>query len=37
MNMKAKSQVSLLNVVLETAGINGHWIIHSIECNMQGY
>lgn len=35
--MKAKSQVSVLNVVLETVGINGHQITYSIECIMQDY
>lgn len=35
--MKAKSQVSVLNVVLETVGINGHQITYSIERIMQDY
>lgn len=35
--MKAKSQVSVLNVVLETVGINDHQITYSIERIMQDY
>lgn len=35
--MKAKSEVSFLNIVLETAGINGHRNTYSMADIMQGY